>query len=240
MSDVTTNRQSLGTPIRVHVGVHNEATRTWSVAFSVSQLRTSGIAAGCAVTLNVQGARIGGLVAWKGHQAWLATQGSEEWCYRRNTDALRAVGLTAPSDQEATIFTVAELSTPTADQDELALMTHQLRGMLSKPPAGNTNPLRVASSAGLRHQRLASVQAWVLDRAAGTCEACHQLGPFKCDDGAFFLEVHHINPLASGGPDTIENTAAVCPNCHRALHLAHNRADLAERLRAGLLRSQTT
>jgi hypothetical protein len=30
-----------------------------------------------------------------------------------------------------------------------------------------------------------------------------------------FLDVHHIEPEADGGPDVIENAAPVCNNCHR-------------------------
>ena len=28
------------------------------------------------------------------------------------------------------------------------------------------------------------------------------------------VEVHHIVPQKDGGPDTLDNAAAVCPNCH--------------------------
>ena len=30
-----------------------------------------------------------------------------------------------------------------------------------------------------------------------------------------FLEVHHIVPESEQGPDTIDNAASLCPNCHR-------------------------
>jgi len=30
--------------------------------------------------------------------------------------------------------------------------------------------------------------------------------------------VHHIEWLSRGGQDTIDNTAALCPNCHRKMH----------------------
>jgi HNH endonuclease len=31
---------------------------------------------------------------------------------------------------------------------------------------------------------------------------------------AYFFDVHHIVPEAEGGPDTIDNAAPLCPNCH--------------------------
>tara|TARA_R110002073_G_scaffold77283_5_gene187213 strand:+ start:693 stop:866 length:174 start_codon:yes stop_codon:yes gene_type:complete len=49
------------------------------------------------------------------------------------------------------------------------------------------------------------------------------------------LEVHHINRVADGGPDTPDGVAAICPTCHREIH---NGADgeklnitLAEKIR---------
>ncbi len=58
---------------------------------------------------------------------------------------------------------------------------------------------------------------------------------FSRDDGTPYLEVHHITPLSRGGLDQIDNTAALCPACHRAVHHAkdrHNRAAALRRLRA--------
>lgn len=63
------------------------------------------------------------------------------------------------------------------------------------------------------------VIAEVLERADGICEECRRAAPFKrASDGSPYLEVHHKIRLADGGKDTVENTIAVCPNCHRQLH----------------------
>ncbi len=40
---------------------------------------------------------------------------------------------------------------------------------------------------------------------------------FEREDGSP-LEVHHVIRLADGGSDTINNSVALCPNCHRELH----------------------
>jgi 5-methylcytosine-specific restriction enzyme A len=65
------------------------------------------------------------------------------------------------------------------------------------------------------------VVAEVLERAAGFCEdkECRRAAPFKRrTDRTPYIEVHHRVPLAEGGPDTVENAIALCPNCHRKAH----------------------
>jgi 5-methylcytosine-specific restriction protein A len=62
-------------------------------------------------------------------------------------------------------------------------------------------------------------------RANGICELCENLAPFNDKDGEPFLEVHHIEWLSKGGEDSIENTVALCPNCHRKMHIINNPAD---------------
>ncbi len=63
-------------------------------------------------------------------------------------------------------------------------------------------------------------------RAKGVCELCEQPAPFNTKDGVPFLETHHIKWLSKGGEDSIENTVAVCPNCHRKLHHAPSAGDI--------------
>lgn len=66
------------------------------------------------------------------------------------------------------------------------------------------------------------VVAEALIRARGVCERCGNPAPFKrATDGTPYLEVHHKIRLADGGEDTVENTIAVCPNCHRELHFGN-------------------
>ncbi len=63
------------------------------------------------------------------------------------------------------------------------------------------------------------VVAEALYRAKGHCEYCGEPAPFlRRSDNAPYLEVHHIITLADGGDDTVENTQALCPNCHRRAH----------------------
>ena len=65
------------------------------------------------------------------------------------------------------------------------------------------------------------VVAEVLYRATGECEQCGCPAPFvRASNGEPYLEVHHRQPLAQGGEDTVANAIAVCPNCHRRAHFA--------------------
>jgi hypothetical protein len=119
---------------------------------------------------------------------------------------------------------------PTADPVKFdALVTALQRLNLARPP-GTRRPERVPSSAHDAFLRSPVVKAWVLQAAKGSCECCKAQAPFKTVLGVLFLEVHHVTPLADGGSDTPENTVAVCPNCHRALHLAADRDNIIAQL----------
>ena len=62
-----------------------------------------------------------------------------------------------------------------------------------------------------------AIKIYALKRSAGTCESCNQPTPFRSSRGPY-LEVHHMQRLADGGPDEPNNVIAVCPNCHRRTH----------------------
>ena len=117
---------------------------------------------------------------------------------------------------------------PTADPDELddevrraISRARKHPGLLPRPKGSNT--VKKTSGSMQRFIRDPDVVAWVLLQAGGKCEACEKPSPFKREDGSGFLEVHHVKTLASGGPDTVDNAIACCPNCHRELHYGENR-----------------
>lgn len=62
-------------------------------------------------------------------------------------------------------------------------------------------------------------------RAKGKCDLCEEYGPFQKKNGEYYLEEHHVITLADGGPDAIYNTVALCPNCHRKVHILKHRKD---------------
>ncbi|WP_200860799.1 HNH endonuclease [Providencia alcalifaciens] len=62
--------------------------------------------------------------------------------------------------------------------------------------------------------------------AKGQCQLCLQPAPFKNTKGEPYLETHHIIWLSKGGDDTCENTVALCPNCHKKMHIVNNEEDI--------------
>jgi transposase-like protein len=118
----------------------------------------------------------------------------------------------------------------TQDLDSLYEQADQLRrlGMASALPTGNDKPQR-AEYITREFFRDPLVVAWVLENAAGVCEACGELG-YETDDGTRFLEVHHVVPLADGGSDVPSNAVAVCETCHGKLHRWKHRAIYQRRL----------
>lgn len=67
-------------------------------------------------------------------------------------------------------------------------------------------------------------------RANGICQLCNLPAPFATKDGNPYLESHHVVWLSEGGADSIDNTVALCPNCHKKMHVLNDRADV-ERLK---------
>ena len=62
-------------------------------------------------------------------------------------------------------------------------------------------------------------------QAKGCCALCGQEAPFKNTQGEPYLEVHHIIWLSQGGEDSLANTVALCPNCHRKMHVLNLKQD---------------
>ena len=79
--------------------------------------------------------------------------------------------------------------------------------------------------------RNADIVAQSRNRAHGICQLCEQPAPFIDKNGEPYLEVHHIVWLSRGGSDTLDNTAALCPNCHSRMHHLDKPEDV-EKLKA--------
>lgn len=76
------------------------------------------------------------------------------------------------------------------------------------------------------------IVAEVLFRANGICQLCKNEGPFiSLKTNQPFLEVHHIIPLEEDGEDSLKNTVAICPNCHREAHYGTNKDEIREKLK---------
>jgi 5-methylcytosine-specific restriction endonuclease McrA len=109
----------------------------------------------------------------------------------------------------------------------------KVRDDLRKPnlpkPLGNNHPAYLTATV-TQYKRDASVKAWILQNANGHCECCASPAPFIGSDGFPYLEVHHVRHMADGGTDTLSNTVALCPNCHREIHYGINSKAMIEKL----------
>ncbi len=101
------------------------------------------------------------------------------------------------------------------------LSTAELKARAEK--AKRIPSVRVAQ--GSAYVRDAAVAEYVKRLANGVCDLCEKPAPFKNKQNEAYLECHHIAWLAQGGEDTIENTVALCPNCHRKMHVVNQKTD---------------
>ena len=83
------------------------------------------------------------------------------------------------------------------------------------------------------YSRNAYVSQYAKIKANGHCQLCGNIAPFCDKKGQPYLETHHIVWLSNGGMDSIENTVALCPNCHRKMHIVNDASDI-EKLKKGI------
>ena len=103
------------------------------------------------------------------------------------------------------------------DKDFEAKVSKQIKRPFGKPE-GNPNPIQ-REVLSLQYVRDPKVVAYVLRQSKGKCSDCKDEGPFiSRATGLPYLEVHHIQMLKEGGADTVGNSVALCPNCHRKRH----------------------
>ena len=134
------------------------------------------------------------------------------WVASNRGGAIKCCKLCNPPPPPATMANLA------------AILEREVKESLADPTARRA---RLAAASGKPAQfevtitafrRSADVIAEVLEQAQGTCGLCNKPGPFRRNDGTFYLEVHHRIRLADGGEDTVANAVACCPNCHRKAH----------------------
>lgn len=69
------------------------------------------------------------------------------------------------------------------------------------------------------------VKELVKQIAKGKCQMCGEEAPFYDKDKKPYLEEHHVKRLADSGSDTMNNVVALCPNCHRKVHVLNDVGD---------------
>lgn len=85
------------------------------------------------------------------------------------------------------------------------------------------------------YSRNPEISTYAKRRAAGFCDLCGNAASFNDRNGHPYMESHHIEWLSNGGADIIDNVVALCPNCHRKMHIVNDSLDvdhLLERIEA--------
>jgi len=125
----------------------------------------------------------------------------------------------------------------TVDEDLLNKRVQILKDKidLSLIPLSNNTPKSVERTSKT-YERSPFIKAWVIQNADGKCEACGVNSTFKTKQGDYYLEVHHMKPLAFKGTDSISNTIALCPNCHKRLHYSIDKIEYMEFIYASINR----
>lgn len=102
--------------------------------------------------------------------------------------------------------------------------------LMSRVKAANPKPAGRLTSTTV-YDRDPAIIAFARRRSGYKCEVpgCEYEG-FVKDDGGQYIETHHIVPLSEKGEDSAHNVAAVCPNCHSALHYSIDRKKLSRKL----------
>lgn len=70
------------------------------------------------------------------------------------------------------------------------------------------------------------ISTYAKRRANGICQLCKIRAPFNSSDGTPYLESHHVVWLSAGGADSIDNIVALCPNCHKKMHIINDIKDV--------------
>jgi 5-methylcytosine-specific restriction endonuclease McrA len=127
------------------------------------------------------------------------------------------IGLPDTSPKESVEKHAASL-----DEETLKKLAHMRSTQKPKAVSQTTQTIR----------RDEYVARYAKTRAKGICQLCGKEAPFIGSYGEPYLESHHIVWLSKGGADSVENTVALCPNCHRKMHVVKDHQDVEKLKRA--------
>lgn len=109
------------------------------------------------------------------------------------------------------------------DVETSSLIEHEVEIKLTETVSLKTNKTTHPVSTFTHSKKVNEVTK---KRANGICQLCGQPAPFLDREGNPYLETHHIIWLSNGGEDSTSNTAALCPNCHRKMHVVNDECDV--------------
>lgn len=120
------------------------------------------------------------------------------------------------------VMAVAEFKLK-VQEDEVAALTNS--DLINKINSSKPKPKQTTVETQVFVRNI-YVAEYVKRRAQGTCDLCENTAPFSNADGKPYLECHHIEWLSNGGSDAIQNAVALCPNCHRRMHILKEHEDI--------------
>ena len=120
------------------------------------------------------------------------------------------------------VDTVRRFKASRRTDDPTRMSDKDLRGKAAAAPAKPKSTTTVV----VAYERNRHVAELAKRRASGKCELCRKPAPFTNASDEPYLESHHIVWLAHGGLDSPENTVALCPNCHRKMHVVNDPKDI--------------
>ena len=112
----------------------------------------------------------------------------------------------------------------TAEEKKIAsLSDDELRKRVGEQSSSPAPVYTTLATLRKRNQFLAELAK---RQANGVCQLCGNSLDYCDSAGRPYLEAHHIVPLAVDGADAITNMTALCPNCHRKMHIVGDRNDI--------------
>ena len=103
------------------------------------------------------------------------------------------------------------------------------RSKTPRPPSGTDS---VSTVYRKQYSRSREIASYVKICAEGICELCGQPAPFNDLQGRPYLECHHVVWISEGGADSVLNAVALCPTCHRKMHVLNYYEDREKLLKA--------
>lgn len=105
------------------------------------------------------------------------------------------------------------------EENERRVASLNIRELARRAAMATPIPRKVKSSESTLYIRDPHVAAYAKKLAAGKCDLCANPAPFLTLNAESYLESHHVKWLSRGGHDLIDNVVALCPNCHRKMHV---------------------
>lgn len=111
----------------------------------------------------------------------------------------------------------------------ITLSEEELLKKYEKEKSGRKRLSRQKGTKSSPYKRSEVVSELAKRRAKGICELSdenniYHKAPFDVD-GTPYLESHHVEWLSRGGQDVLENVVALCPNCHKKIHILNEKTD---------------